>query len=93
MVNGYLRPACGPDAYRWAIDRLVEEFGESAVRVGWENDYGCTAKIAVSSDGWDKSIGILALKDGRSGFDLNREPEALDRFITEARPLFRGFGV
>ena len=99
MVAGYLLPACGPNEYRWAIDRLVEEFGHLAVRVGWETDHGRTRQIAVSPSGWkDGHLLVWTLygrhpNDQSCWYDLNDNRSDMDKFIERARSAVRGFGT
>lgn len=88
----------GPDCilqYRWAVERLVQEFGCDAVRVGFSYDYGDSRDAGVSCDGWSSGVRLVlsrASDDGRV-YDLNDHKSALDAFVERARPMFRGFGV
>lgn len=98
MVGGYLKPTCCPDEYRWAIDRLVDEFGEANVRVGWELDFGRTQKVAVSADRFLTIAAVQTLKGPHPDrsprwYDLNDNRSDLEAFIERARPMVRGFGV
>lgn len=99
---------CGPEKYRWAIDRLVGEFGDQVVRIAWENDFGRNQGIAVSPDYQEPNARYLLWKlvgrhpmDDAAGiardrcrwYDLNDNRDDLDMFIERARPMFRGFGT
>jgi hypothetical protein len=107
-LSGWIAPQCGPEKYRWAIDRLVEEFGAAAVRIAWENDYGRNQGIAVSPNWGEPNIQAAMWRlvgrhplDDIAGiprdkcrwYDLNDNRDDLDVFIDRARPMFRGFGL
>lgn len=96
-MRGYHGPECCPPRYRWACDRLVEEFGAQAVRLTHVYDYGWTQRIAVVDPGERHGVSV-ALQ--HAGFDeetpefcLDDHPEALDAMIEEGRRRLRGFGA
>ena len=93
MAHGYIQPKCCPAEYVWAIQRLVDEFGEAHVRIGWENGYGRIQKAAIARD-WNDRIGaILTLKTHEpKPYDINNHPEDLSGFIEQAREFMRGGG-
>lgn len=98
MAVGYLKPACGPKQYRWAIDRLVEEFGETNVRVGWEHDYGRTQKVAVCFDDWKEKLLVQILMgphptEADRWYDINDNRSDLDAFIERVRSVHHGLGA
>jgi hypothetical protein len=88
VTLGAMKPECYTGPYKWAVDRLITEFGESAVRVGWIYDYERRQKVAVSSDGWKEYIFIQHLKSPDGSYDMNSTPSDLDAFIERIRPAF-----
>lgn len=81
------------EPYRWAIDRLVQEFGDDHVALREETDYGNKLAVAVyRSDDRSSDRIIVWLRNGR-GEDVNRvlpaqQRQWLDRQVTEVRTMF-----
>ena len=99
LKNGY-DPALGifraegaPEAYKWAVDRLVKEFGWEAVRISVPTDYGRTQMVGILfKDGHGAGIPLkkASVDTLETLFDLNEKPEFLDQFIDQMKVLRDG---
>ena len=105
-VLGIIRAEGAPEAYKWAVDRLVEEFGWEAVRIAVPTDYGRTQRIGVLLENGRGSAfplfqvylntpmynnnGKISHWEDVDTFDLNRNPQFLDRFIDSMKAMRDG---
>lgn len=112
LKNGY-DPALGifraegtPETYKWAVDRLVQEFGWEAIRLSIPTDFGRTQVVGVVLD--EKRAAQIPLKKVYLGspvydedddvsyweevdvFDLNEHPEFVDQFIDKMKAVRDG---